>query len=81
MNWDFFTSETGGLIGFENHDHMTGDEYHEYYNEAHWDIDQGEEVFQGPTGPGSDNFLHWPQWTILSISTNVVDIYCQDIAP
>ena len=81
MNVDYCQSDCGGLMMFENHDHMIGDEYSLYSNEAHWDVDEGEEIFQGPTGPGLDNYLHWTQWTILSISPDIVDIYGQLIAP
>ena len=81
MNWDFYTSDDGGVIGFENHDHMSEDESFDYNMSAHWDVDQGEYIQQGPTGPGYDNYLWWTQCTILSISSTIVDEMCNPIAP
>ena len=71
----------GGIIAFEDNSHMSPDEYLDYCLEAHWDTDQGFDLEQGPTGPGLSNYLHWSQYTITSISTDIVDEWNQSITP
>jgi hypothetical protein len=76
---DYYQDIDGGLIMFENYDHMTPEDYQELSMIAHWDIDQGQSVEQGPVGPGDNNFLHWIDWNILNIYNQVVDEYQQPL--
>jgi len=78
---DYYQDIDGGIIMFENYDHMTPEDYHELCMIAHWDIDQGESVQQGPTGPGYNNFLSWNDWDIVNIYNHVVDDYGQPLTP
>ena len=70
---DLFQSTDGGLMMFENFDHMTGDEYVDYSMEAHWDVDQGDTLNQGPVGPDGTHWMYWSQYTIVNIYDTVVD--------
>lgn len=72
----YYQSPDGGLVMFEDYSHLSDQEAYEYSQEAHWDIDEGDYVSQGPKVPDDDyGDLYWYRWDLVSISPITMDCY------
>ena len=69
----YYQSTDGGLVMREANVNMTDQEWFEYANSIHYDIDIPTPVKQGPKNLDDWSDLYWYRWDLLEVCDVLVD--------